>query len=678
MFGKKSSEDKSNPSQHNMETSSTSTTTTSTTTTSTTPSTTSGEPPSSKCERQLGEGSQADGEECISNEQQQQQKEQQQQQQQKEQQQKEQKQQTNRPRKNNSNNNNNNNSNSNNHNEKNPTAEAVYDFYRNEIFPAILASLPILMSRLAQDSKEWLLLTSKKVLEFLLPAWAQYAHPPTTSSWNPAVLAQLWEQTLQNTTSPHSAVADFMLNHFDTNGDGTISPSELINMTEIFARLQRHPQTTLSFWAWFSREWPLMDWKIGLFLWRSFGGLLFVIALLSVMPGRLHSISGKILRWPILALTYFLIIVELVVYVVIRLAIRMAELLFATPKHRALRRKMANAESYEDWYKHAAALDISQKRDKWQRSVNDHTSYRYNWALIRQLREDMQHARDNKDSLLALAVLQQCTRKNVGGVMSEDLFSYTNTGEPKYIVKEFIQEVVNTLHWITDEANKTSEVTVGSETDAKLSYEKRFERKVRVEKVKVWKSLLSWATLSFNEPGAAAAAAEGKTDEATTPKANRVQRNKTLSRTRSGSSQENNFALSSAESHESDNAMPRVLPRFHKEQLITFLKRARAAYGRTALCLSGGAMMGLYHFGHLRGLMETDCLPNIISGTSAGSIIGALLSTRTNEELRRDMTPEVLGVRMNCFERPWSERLKSLWKNGQLFSSQEWLEKIKW
>ena len=49
-------------------------------------------------------------------------------------------------------------------------------------------------------------------------------------------------------------------------------------------------------------------------------------------------------------------------------------------------------------------------------------------------------------------MIQQCTRgPNVGGIMSSDLFSYSNTGEPKCIVKDFLQEVFTTLHWITEQ-----------------------------------------------------------------------------------------------------------------------------------------------------------------------------------------------------------------------------------
>jgi len=89
-------------------------------------------------------------------------------------------------------------------------------------------------------------------------------------------------------------------------------------------------------------------------------------------------------------------------------------------------------------------------------------------------------------------------------------------------------------------------------------------------------------------------------------------------------------------------------------------------------------MMGLYHFGHIMGLVETDCLPNIISGTSAGSAIGALVCTRTDEELRRDMTPQALDGKMRCFSRNWPDRLKSFYNTGAMFDVNEWMDMIRW
>jgi predicted acylesterase/phospholipase RssA len=87
---------------------------------------------------------------------------------------------------------------------------------------------------------------------------------------------------------------------------------------------------------------------------------------------------------------------------------------------------------------------------------------------------------------------------------------------------------------------------------------------------------------------------------------------------------------------------------------------------------------GLYHFGHARALIEAGVLPNIISGTSGGSVVGAILCTRTDEELLRDLDPNVLIKHITCFDRPWGERLKSLWRTGSLFSFDVWMEKIQW
>lgn len=64
---------------------------------------------------------------------------------------------------------------------------------------------------------------------------------------------------------------------------------------------------------------------------------------------------------------------------------------------------------------------------------------------------------------------------------------------------------------------------------------------------------------------------------------------------------------------------------------------ARQAFGRSALLLSGGATFGMNHVGVLKALFEAKLLPRIISGASAGSIVCAVLCTRTDAEL-----PDVL------------------------------------
>jgi len=48
--------------------------------------------------------------------------------------------------------------------------------------------------------------------------------------------------------------------------------------------------------------------------------------------------------------------------------------------------------------------------------------------------------------------------------------------------------------------------------------------------------------------------------------------------------------------------------------------------------LSGGGILGMYHIGVVQTLMEADCMPNIIAGSSAGSMIASIIATRKKED----------------------------------------------
>lgn len=65
-----------------------------------------------------------------------------------------------------------------------------------------------------------------------------------------------------------------------------------------------------------------------------------------------------------------------------------------------------------------------------------------------------------------------------------------------------------------------------------------------------------------------------------------------------------------------------------------FFKIVLKNFGKSALCLSGGATFAYTHFGVAKALLDAGLLPNIISGTSGGGLIAALLCTRTDEELK--------------------------------------------
>ena len=72
---------------------------------------------------------------------------------------------------------------------------------------------------------------------------------------------------------------------------------------------------------------------------------------------------------------------------------------------------------------------------------------------------------------------------------------------------------------------------------------------------------------------------------------------------------------------------------------MDFFYRANICYGRSALMLSGGGVLGFYHLGVVRTLLQQGLLPRVISGASAGSLVAGVVGTHTNRELERFYDP---------------------------------------
>nr|XP_043622778.1 triacylglycerol lipase SDP1 [Erigeron canadensis] len=70
------------------------------------------------------------------------------------------------------------------------------------------------------------------------------------------------------------------------------------------------------------------------------------------------------------------------------------------------------------------------------------------------------------------------------------------------------------------------------------------------------------------------------------------------------------------------------------EEKLAFMHETRHAFGRTALLLSGGATLGAFHIGVVKTLVEHKLLPRIIAGSSVGSIICAVVATKSWPELQ--------------------------------------------
>jgi len=105
---------------------------------------------------------------------------------------------------------------------------------------------------------------------------------------------------------------------------------------------------------------------------------------------------------------------------------------------------------------------------------------------------------------------------------------------------------------------------------------------------------------------------------------------------------------------------------------FTFFSELRHSFGRSALMLSGGATLGLFHTGVIKALHEVNLLPRVISGSSVGSIIAAMVCTRTDAELRELFSGQPGAVNLSFFPRndkndaSVSRRLKRLWREGHM------------
>ena len=109
----------------------------------------------------------------------------------------------------------------------------------------------------------------------------------------------------------------------------------------------------------------------------------------------------------------------------------------------------------------------------------------------------------------------------------------------------------------------------------------------------------------------------------------------------------------------------------------TFFKNLELNYGRTALCLSGGATFAYYHFGVIAALLDAGQLPQIITGTSGGALVAALVATRADEELRQLLVP-ALAHRIKACNEGISTWVKRWWKTGARFDSLDWAKQCAW
>ncbi|KAE9344359.1 hypothetical protein PR003_g8506 [Phytophthora rubi] len=84
---------------------------------------------------------------------------------------------------------------------------------------------------------------------------------------------------------------------------------------------------------------------------------------------------------------------------------------------------------------------------------------------------------------------------------------------------------------------------------------------------------------------------------------------------------------------------------FSSAEKIEFFRHVKQSFGSTALCLSGGGSIAMYHKGIIKALLEADLMPNIVSGSSGGAITAAMIACKTNKELLDDIIQDDVSTK---------------------------------
>lgn len=116
--------------------------------------------------------------------------------------------------------------------------------------------------------------------------------------------------------------------------------------------------------------------------------------------------------------------------------------------------------------------------------------------------------------------------------------------------------------------------------------------------------------------------------------------------------------------------LPNAEVRFYQQSLEDSLKY----FGRSALTLSGGALLGMKHIGVVKTLWEAELLPEIISGASAGSIVAGIVGTATDDNMY-EILERFPRSDLAVFDPPdtgrigWAvERVKTYYYTGAFFN----------
>ena len=394
--------------------------------------------------------------------------------------------------------------------------------------------------------------------------------------------------------------------------------------------------------------WALAAWQLwlvmGLWAFRRFILVLGVVVLLAMLPPSFPNAAAHGLSLALVAAELCLLGVNLVLFGLVHLAVLLNKYILPHWFHRGLtvvneissgvidhdgrarsvmtqeRNKLLarlfHCKSYREWLGVASQLDklpanLGEGGDEWRRDES-RSSDAYDAALCKIYLTVMRQARAGGDAAALGLALRTVLHRNFGGMDRLLRLRHARTGT-KLVAEEFTQELCRSVRFLGTCGTPEYDSAV-SAFGARDSSRNGGGELLRLATGPVTGSMTRLDSPRGDPPGSIA---RGPSPPPGLPPKSSGDR---IDSPRGGGG--GGF----------DTRVPETL---------RLISEAHRSLGRTALCLSGGGALAMYHFGVIKVLLEEGLLPQVVSGTSGGSIVAAFISMFPEEELLKTIKPDL-------------------------------------
>ncbi|KAJ3322874.1 hypothetical protein HDU93_003067, partial [Gonapodya sp. JEL0774] len=334
---------------------------------------------------------------------------------------------------------------------------------------------------------------------------------------------------------------------------------------------------------------------------------------------------------------------DIVLYVIVRQLVVAYERIYVwTGKPAMLRRRLRASKSYQQWKRNAQILDQHLGNSKWKQNKLalgvgefDCDLIERTTILLRRLRiHHTKHSDPESASRLMDVVLHTGVKANAGGIENPLLYSHTYWGT-KDVVEEYLREGE---HFFERQHRSTEGQRYAYQV--KRSVESVFGVMGLTSLPYVWGA--GGAGFGYYHLGVIKALLDVDMDEAFS--------DCTIPLTPTGAAAPS-IVHARSPTTEPDTA----------SDSETYRPSAQTSL----------------HFPQSPGFNTVSLLPSVFTGTSAGSLIAAMVCVRTDEELRKEILVPDLWKKLTACQEGWMTRMTRIMKEGSMFDNEQWIEKTR-